>query len=624
MKRVSTWISFATFLFLLNITSCVEYEVKRTLIQFLAQVSGNDARQNSTLVWKQDSDPCKGPWQGVHCDSQNIFIKKLLLDKLNFSGTLDLAMLCNFEPLAASLTYLSLDGNKISGGIASEVGNCKQLTRLHLSGNQLAGDLPSSLAMLNNLKRLDISNNHFSGSLPNLSRISGLNMFLAQNNYLGGTIPAFEFSNFDQFNVSFNNFRGHIPNVHGYFSADSFLGNPELCGDPLPKNCSDQPMPFSEAQTSEKSTGPSKDQILMYSGYAALVAIIVLFVVFKLCRRKKGENKIEALNNGVGASGGVVQKPINVSSEYKTEVSRSEFSVPSESGMVSQSLVVLSSQVAIELRLEDLLGAPAELIGRGKNGSLYKVMLHNGIMVVVKRIKDWTISSHDFIQRMRILSQAKHPHVLAPLAFYCSKQEKLLVYEYQQNGSLFKLLHGTTKALDWSSRLGIAATIAEALAFLHQELGHHGIVHGNLKSSNILLNKNMEACISEYGIMDMDDERGSPFGSSSDAGALDMLKGDVYGFGVILLEVLTGKLVKGNGIDLTDWVQSVLREEWTGEVFDKSLISEYASEERMVNLLQVAIRCVNRSPQARPTMNQVALMINTIKEDEEKSLIYEV
>lgn len=442
MKRASTWIAFATSLFLLNMTSCVEYEVKRTLIQFLAQVSGKDGQQNSTLVWKQDSDPCKGPWQGVLCDRQNMSIKKLLLDNLNFSGTLDLAMLCNLQPLAASLTYLSLDGNKISGGMASEVGNCKQLTRLHLSGNQLAGDLPSSLAMLNNLKRLDISNNQFSGSLPDLYRISGLKMFLAQNNYLGGTIPAFEFSNFDQFNVSFNNFRGRIPNVHGYFSADSFLGNPELCGDPLPKNCSDKPMPFSEAQTSEKPKGTSKEQILMYSGYASLGVIIVLFVVLKLCRRKKGENnKVEALNNRVAASG--VEKARNVSSEYKNEVSRSEFSVvPSESGMVSQSLVVLSSQAAMELRLEELLGAPAELIGRGKHGSLYKVMLDNGMMVVVKRIKDWTISSHDFKQRMQILSQAKHPHLLPPLAFYSSKQEKLLVYEYQQNGSLFKLLHG--------------------------------------------------------------------------------------------------------------------------------------------------------------------------------------
>ncbi|CAJ1781871.1 unnamed protein product [Sphenostylis stenocarpa] len=624
MERISTWIVFATSLFLLHMTSCVEYEVKTTLIQFLAQVSGKDGQQNSTVVWKQDSDPCTGLWQGVHCDPQNMSIKWLLLDKLNFSGTLDVAMLCNLQPLAASLTYLSLDGNKISGGIASEVGNCKQLTRLHLSGNQLAGYLPSSLAMLNNLKRLDISNNQFYGPLPNLSRISGLNMFLAQNNHLEGTIPAFDFSNFDQFNVSFNKFRGHIPKVHGYFSADSFLGNPDLCGDPLPKTCSDQHMPLSEAQTSEESKGPSKEQILMYSGYAALGVIIVIFAALKLCIRKKVENRIEALNNGVGTTAGDVEMPSNVSSEYKTEVSRSEFSVPSETGMVSQSLVVLSTAAPIELRLEDLLRAPAELIGRGKNGSLYKVRLDNGIMVVVKRIKDWSISSHDFKQRMRILSQAKHPHVLAPLAFYCSKQEKLLVYEYQQNGSLFKLLHGTPKTIDWTSRLGIAATTAEALAFLHQELGHHGIIHGNLKSSNILLNKNMEPCISEYGVMDMDDQRGSPFGSPNDAGSLDILKGDVYGFGVILLELLTGKLVKGDGVDLTDWVQSVVREEWTGEVFDKSLISEYASEERMVNLLQVAIRCVNRSPQSRPTMNQVALMINTIKEEEEKSLIYEV
>ncbi|KAK7395700.1 hypothetical protein VNO78_16266 [Psophocarpus tetragonolobus] len=627
MEIISIWVVvFVTTLSLLNIISC-EDEVKRTLIQFLSQVSGhNDGQYNSTLVWKQDSDPCKDLWQGVYCDPHNMSIKRLLLDSFNFSGTLDVAMLCNLQPLAASLTFLSLDGNKIRGVIASEIGKCTQLTRLHLSGNQLAGELPSSLAMLDNLKRLDISNNHFSGALPNLSRISGLNMFLAQNNHLRGTIPAFNLSNFDQFNVSFNNFSGHIPILHGYFSADSFLGNPDLCGDPLTKNCtSNDSMPLSEAHASEESKGPPREQILMYLGYAALGVIIVLLVVLKLCRRKKGENKIEAMDTGVSANDGGVEKlSNNVSSEYKAEVSRSEFSVTSESGMVSPSLIVFSRPAATELRLEDLLRAPAELIGRGKNGSLYKVMLDNGIMVVVKRIKDWTIPSHDFKQRMRILSEAKHPHVLSPLAFYCSKQEKLLVYDYQQNGSLLKLLHGTPKTLDWTSRLGIAATIAEALAFMHQELGHHGIVHGNLKSSNILLNKNMEPCISEYGVMRMDDQRASPFASPMDTGALDIFKGDVYGFGVILLELLTGKLVKGNGIDLTDWVQSVVREEWTGEVFDKFLISECASEERMVNLLQVAIRCVNGSPEARPSMNQVALMINTIKEDEEKSLIYEV
>lgn len=129
-----------------------------------------------------------------------------------------------------------------------------------------------------------------------------------------------------------------------------------------------------------------------------------------------------------------------------TRNSKSEFL---ESGMVSLSqsqsqsqLVVLSRPEVNELKLEELLRAPAELIGKGEKASLYKVMLTNGITVVVKRIKDWSISSLHFNQRMQLLSQAKHPHVLSPLAFYASKQEKLLVYQYQHNGSLFKLLHG--------------------------------------------------------------------------------------------------------------------------------------------------------------------------------------
>ncbi|XP_015971487.1 probable inactive receptor kinase At2g26730 [Arachis duranensis] len=619
MERNSFWVSFIASLFLLRIVNCVDDEVKSTMILFLAQLSGNDSHQNFTLNWKLGSDPCIDQWQGVECDTKNSSIKNLLLDKLSLSGTLDVAMLCNLHPLAASLTYLSLDGNGVHGGIPEEIGSCKQLTQLHLSGNQFSGTLPSSLSKLNNLKSLDISNNKISGQLhPDLARISTLNMFLAQNNQLSGEIPPFNFSNFDRFDVSFNNFSGVIPDIHGHFTSESFLGNPQLCGDPLPKSCTSSPVPASKDSEERKESpgpaaaagdnsdeepkkslkGPSKEQILMYSGYAAIGALVILLIVWKLCRRKKKEKRIEALNEKVVTQSSA-QKASHVSSEYRAGVSRSDFSLTSESSMVSQSLVVLSN---------------------------------SRTTVVVKRIIDRSVPGRDFKQRMQILSQVKHPYVLSPLAFYCSKQEKLLVYEYQQNGSLFKLLHGAQKSFDWSSRLGIAATTAEALAFMHQELGQQGISHGNLKSSNILLNKNMEPCISEYGVMGGDDDQQqqqhsssfvSPFTSmsSSDHAAF---KADVYGFGVILLELLTGKLVKSEGMELTEWVQSVVREEWTGEVFDRTLISEYASEERMVNLLQVAIRCVNRSPEARPSINQVALIINTIKEEEEKSLIYQV
>lgn len=175
MGRISIWVLMVTSLFLLNninMINCVDEEVKKTLIQFVSKLASN------TLDWKPDSDPCKDNWVGVYCDDNDAEIKRLYLNKMNLSGTLDVAMICNSQPLAASLTFLTLDDNNISGEISSEIANCRQLTRLHLGRNQLAGNIPASLATLNNLKRLDISINKFSGPLPDLSRISGLNMFL--------------------------------------------------------------------------------------------------------------------------------------------------------------------------------------------------------------------------------------------------------------------------------------------------------------------------------------------------------------------------------------------------------------------------------------------------------------
>ncbi|KAL0540797.1 hypothetical protein IC582_020812 [Cucumis melo] len=145
---------------------------------------------------------------------------------------------------------------------------------------------------------------------------------------------------------------------------------------------------------------------------------------------------------------------------------------------------------------------------------------------------------------------------------------------------------------------------------MHKALEQDEIPHGNLKSSNILINGNMEPCISEYGLMQI----------QSHKTANNSFKSDVYGFGLILLELLTGKLViDEKGICLADWVKTVLREEWTAEVLDRSLMAEAASEERMVNLLVVGVKCVENSPNARPNMNQVVDMIDSIKEDEDES-----
>lgn len=188
------------------------------------------------------------------------------------------------------------------------------------------------------------------------------------------------------------------------------------------------------------------------------------------------------------------------------------------------------------------------------------------------------------------------------------------------------------QAFEWGSRLSVAAGIAEAMAVMHED----GIAHGNLKSMNILFNKTMDPCISEYGLMVEDNNQDQSFlsplnNSSIKQDDLEVVppqhmssafKIDIYAFGVVLLELLTGKLVRTNGFDLPNWVQSVVREEWTVEVFDEALISEGASEERMVNMLQVALKCINPFPSDRPTMSQVFHMINVIKEEEEKSISF--
>lgn len=180
---------------------------------------------------------------------------------------------------------------------------------------------------------------------------------------------------------------------------------------------------------------------------------------------------------------------------------------------------------------------------------------------------------------------------------------------------------------DWSSRLSVAAGIAEGMAFMHSDLYEVGIGHGNLKSSNIMLDADMEPCISEYGLLAIPKRNLPPLtGSSNGQNSINptnnsALKADVYSFGVILLELLTGKLVQNNGFDLAQWVHSVVREEWTVEVFDKALIAEGGIEDGMVRLLQVALKCIDSSVDARPTMSQVAQMICTLKEEEDRSSI---
>lgn len=173
---------------------------------------------------------------------------------------------------------------------------------------------------------------------------------------------------------------------------------------------------------------------------------MLFFAVKLIQKKKKREEKVDVPipNNRVEGDASIYKpSETSIDHQFKFDVNRSEYSMTSiESSAITSTLVLLTSPSVPSLRFENLLRAPAELLGRGKHGSLYKVMLDSGVNLAVKRIKDWEISDEDFRRRIQKIERTRHSNILPPIAFYCSKQEKLLVYEYQPNGSLFQLLHG--------------------------------------------------------------------------------------------------------------------------------------------------------------------------------------
>ncbi|GJW62348.1 probable inactive receptor kinase [Tanacetum coccineum] len=568
--------------------------VIQALVTFMDNLVPGNISNTPNWGWNTSSDPCTSKWVGVICDKDNTTVKNIVLEKLTLSGILDIESVCKVN----NLLVLSLNFNNITGNVGPEITNCKKLTHLYLSGNRFSGNIPDSITELPNVKRIVISNNEFSNALPDFSKTTSLLTFLAQNNQLTGPLPRFNYNQLQDFNVANNNFNGPVPDDTGRFDANSFAGNPQLCGNKLSIPC-----PVKKKKKKSKFR-----DFVFYCGYVILGFIVVGLIALLVFKKMKKHEDVKS------DSPKKTESDSGRSSGSRNSRPRSEFSVTSaESGGPSTSMVVLSSPIVNGLKFEDLLRAPAELIGRGKHGSLYKVRPDGGGPIVVKRIKDWKISRDEFKKRMMRIDGVKHPNVLPVVAYYSSKQEKLLVYEYQHNGSLFRLLHGSQNGqmFDWGSRLSLASSIATALAFMHQELQADLIPHGNLKSSNILLKNDMEPCISEYGLRPTDHQ-------TNDHTTTTTFKIDVYGFGVVLLELLTGKPVQDNGSDLAKWVSSVVKEEWTVEVFDKPLIIEGASEERMVGLLQVALKCVNTS--MPPSMAEVAAMISSLKEEEERSM----
>ncbi|KAI7730092.1 hypothetical protein M8C21_033298 [Ambrosia artemisiifolia] len=467
-----------------------------------------------------------------------------------------------------SMIFFDLSYNKLEGGIPKELGTMYYLNILNLGHNDLTGPIPEELSGLKNVAILDLSHNRLNGSIPNSLTSLGLG----------------------DADLSFNNLSGSIPVSAPFdtFPADRFSNNSGLCGYPLPKCGSDKvdkPNGHRKSNKREASLAGSVAMGLLFSLFC-IFGVIIILVEMRKRRRKKAAAALEAYTDGGGHSysGG---DRANASTAWKLTTTREALSI---------NLAAFEKPLR-KLTFADLLEATNgfdnnSLIGSGGFGDVYRAQLKDNTVVAIKKLIHVSgQGDREFTAEMETIGKIKHRN-LVPLLGYCKVgDERLLVYEYMKFGSLEDVLHDRKKTgikLNWAKRRKIAIGSARGLAFLHHNCIPH-IIHRDMKSSNVLLDENLEARVSDFGMARHMSAMDTHLSVSTLAGTPGYVppeyyqsfrcstKGDVYSYGVVLLELLTGKQPTDSpdfgDNNLVGWVKLHAKTCIT-DVFDPELLNE--------------------------------------------------
>ncbi|KAM0034403.1 putative protein kinase RLK-Pelle-LRR-III family [Helianthus debilis subsp. tardiflorus] len=527
------------------------------------------------------------------------------------------------KPVFQSLTF---DHNMLTGGLPVSLGKLTDVEEISFGHNRFSGSIPVEFGGLLKLTSIDLSYNNITGSIPpsfeNLTLVKSMNL---AHNHLTGEIPSFlgERLNLFEFNVSYNNLSGSVPSrLSSKFDSSAFVGNLDLCGYSPSTACPTSPPPSTAPFKPTNHRGndnklSTKGIILIAAG--AVIALLLLICCILLCcllKKRGGGGRPKDAERGGGEGGAAA-----AAAAGKGEAPPAE-----AAGEAGGKLVHFEGTMGFTA--DDLLCATAEIMGKSTYGTVYKATLEDGDQVAVKRLREKiTKNQREFEVEVNLLGKIRHPNLLAMRAYYLGpKGEKLLVFDYMPKGSLATFLHarGPETPVDWPTRMQIAKGMARGLLSLHT---HHNIIHGNLTSSNVLLDENINPKIADFGLSRLMTTAANS-NVIATAGALGYrapelsklkkanTKTDVYSLGVIILELLTGKSPGEamNGVDLPQWVASIVKEEWTNEVFDLELMKDASViGDELLNTLKLALHCVDPSPSARPEVQLVLQQLEEIR-----------
>ncbi|KAI3417788.1 Protein kinase domain-containing protein [Psidium guajava] len=555
------------------------------LIDFISALN-YPARLLSSWV---GNDPCQLQWFGLNC-------------------------------VSGKIALINLPKNNLNGTLSPSIANLDALTEVRLGSNNLRGTIPGNWTTLKGLTYLDLSDNNISPPIPAFR--PSLKLLTGGNPLLNGT------------------------------TAPSPAVSPPSGATKTPGGASDSP---AKGSTSASGSGPHtvvstkpknfKSILVAIIAPVACVAALIFVAVplYFYCKKRRGTSEapssLVVYPRDSSDPDNIVKIAVASTTNGSTSLLGSGSASRDSSG-IGECHVIEAGNLTISVQvLRDVTKnfARENELGRGGFGVVYKGALEDGTTIAVKRMEAGIISNKaldEFQAEIAVLSKVRHRHLVSLLGYSVEGNERILVYEYMPQGALSRhLFHWKNLKLEpltWKRRLNIALDVARGMEYLHT-LAHQSFIHRDLKSSNILLGDDYRAKVSDFGLVKL-----APDGEKSVAtrlaGTFGYLapeyavtgkittKADVFSFGVVLMELLTGLMALDE--ERPEESQYLVGYFWNIKsdkeklmaAIDPTLDKKEETYESISTIAELAGHCTAREPNQRPDMGHAVNVLAPLVE----------